>query len=136
MNQPLLPVELQVVACGTLLAFFAWVIYLVRFHRLSLRDSLLWLLSTAVVLVFTLFPRLLQGVARLLAVEVPSNALFAIAIVYLTLNVLSLTISLSNGASRARRLAQECALLRAELHSLRTQIQTAGGAERAPGMQR
>lgn len=136
MNQPLLPVELQVVACGTLLAFFAWVIYLVRFHRLSLRDSLLWLLSTAVVLVFTLFPRLLQGVARLLAVEVPSNALFAIAIVYLTLNVLSLTISLSNNASRARRLAQECALLRAELHSLRTQIQTAGGAERAPGMQR
>ena len=95
MTHPLLPFELQIVAGATLIAFLAWVLYLVRFHRLSLRDSMLWLFSTALVLLFALFPGLLQGLARAIAVQVPSNALFALGILYLTLNVLSLTIALS-----------------------------------------
>jgi hypothetical protein len=123
MSHPLLPLQLQVVACLTLLAFFSWVLYLVRFQRLSLRDSLLWLLSTAVVLVFALFPRLLRELATAIEVQVPSNALFALAIVYLALNVVSLTIALSNGSSRTRRLAQECAMLRAELQALRARVE-------------
>ena len=127
MTQPLLPLELQVVACGTLLAFFAWVVRLVRRERLTLRDSLLWILSTAAVLAMTLFPRLLQAMAHALAIEVPSNALFALAILYLTLNVLSLTIALSNGATRARRLTQECALLRGELEELRARLDKMAG---------
>ena len=64
MNQPLLPLELQIVACTTLLVISTWVIYLVRFHHLSLRDSFLWLVSTGIVLVFALFPWLLQTLAH------------------------------------------------------------------------
>jgi hypothetical protein len=124
MTPRLLPLELQIAACATLLVFFGWVLYLVRFQRLSLRDSMLWLLSTALVLLFALFPDLLQSVARAIAVQVPSNALFALAILYLTLNVLSLTIALSNASSRTRRLAQECALLRAEINELRSQVRS------------
>jgi len=127
MTQPLLPLELQLVACGTLLAFFAWVVHLVRRERLGLRDSLLWILSTASVFAMTLFPRILQALARALTIEVPSNALFALAILYLALNVLSLTIALSNGATRARRLTQECALLRGELDALRARVDRMAG---------
>ena len=132
MSQPLLPLELQVVACGTLLAFFLWVVYLVRFHRLSLRDSLLWMLSTVAVFVLALFPRLLQSMARALTIEVPSNALFALAILYLTLNVLSLTIALSSSASRTRRLTQECALLRGELEGLRARVELLSSGGKPP----
>ena len=88
MTHPLLPLELQIVAGATLVAFFAWVVYLVRLQRLSLRESLLWLVSTGVVLVFVLYPRLLEQLARAIAVQVPSNALFALAILYLAINVL------------------------------------------------
>jgi hypothetical protein len=122
MTHSLLPLELQIVACATLLAFFSWVIHLVRFQHLSLRDSLLWLISTGVVLVFAVFPHLLRDLASAIAVQVPSNALFALAIVYLALNVVSLTIALSNGATKTRRLAQECALLRAELDAMRARV--------------
>lgn len=132
MSQPLLPLELQVVACGTLLAFFLWVVYLVRFHRLSLRDSLLWMLSTVAVFVLALFPRLLQAMARALTIKVPSNALFALAILYLTLNVLSLTIALSSSASRTRRLTQECALLRGELEGLRARVELLSSGGKPP----
>jgi len=123
MTNPLLPLELQILACATLLAFSGWVLYLVRLQRLSLRDSLLWLLSTGVVLVFAIFPRRLQDLARAIGVQVPSNALFALAILYLTLNVLSLTIVLSKESTRTRRLAQECALLRAELDAMRARVE-------------
>lgn len=123
MTHPLLPLELQVVAGATLVAFFGWVLYLVRRQRLSLRESLLWLVSTAVVLVFVLYPRLLQELARAIAVQVPSNALFALAILYLSVNVLSLTIALSNATTRARHLAQECALLRAEVEMLQRRME-------------
>jgi hypothetical protein len=122
MTHPLLPLELQIVAGATLVAFFAWVVYLVRLQRLSLRESLLWLVSTGVVLVFVLYPRLLERLARAIAVQVPSNALFALAILYLAINVLSLTIALSNALVRARRLGQECALLRAELEAVRARV--------------
>ena len=120
MSDPLLPLELQVLACATLIAFSGRLLYLVRFRHLSLRDTLLWLLSTATVLAFAVFPGLLRNLARAIGVQVPSNALFALAILYLALNVLSLTIARSNGASRTRRLAQECALLRAELDQVRS----------------
>jgi len=123
MTNPLLPLELQILACVTLLAFSGWVLYLVRLQSLSLRDSLLWLLSTGVVVVFAIFPRLLQDLARAIGVQVPSNALFALAILYLTLNVLSLTIVLSKESTRTRRLAQECALLRAELDAMRARVE-------------
>jgi hypothetical protein len=121
-SQPLLPPGLQILACGTLLTFFGWVVFLVRSHRLSLRDSLLWILSTAAVFFLTLFPSVLKRLAEAVAIEVPSNALFALAILYLTLNVLSLTIALSNSASRARRLTQESALLRGEIETLSAQV--------------
>lgn len=132
MTQPLLPLELQLVACGTLLAFFGWVVFLVRFRQLSLRDSLLWIFSTGAVFVLALFPRLLQRLAQALAIEVPSNALFALAILYLTLNVLSLTIALSNSVSRTRRLTQECALLRGELDGLRARVEQPSAPRKTP----
>ncbi len=127
----LLPTELQLVAVAMLTGFLARLLYLVRYHRLSLRDSLLWLTSTGFALLFTVFPRSLAWVARALQIAVPSNALFGLAFGYVLLNLLSLTIASSTGAARTRRLAQECALLRAEIAELRARATNvrAHGAE-------
>jgi hypothetical protein len=125
-SNALLPVELQVVAALVLLAFLSRVLYLIRYHRLSLRDSLVWLLSTLAGLVMTLHPGALRWTADRLAIAIASNALFALAILYLALNLLSLTIATSNSASRVRRLTQECALLRAEIDALRARSRDDG----------
>ncbi|MBI5546083.1 MAG: DUF2304 domain-containing protein [Deltaproteobacteria bacterium] len=119
MTRPLLPLGLQLFAIGVLLALLGWVVYLVRRRRLSLRDSLLWLLSTGTALLLMAVPELMRAIARALGVEVPANALFAAAFVYVLLNLLSLTMAVSSWAERTRRLAQECALLRAEIAQLR-----------------
>ena len=127
-SQHILPLELQVPALAALAAFFAWVLRLIRRQRLSLRDSLLWLLSTAAALVVTAFPALLVKAASLLGFQVPANALFAAGFLYLALNVLAVTLAVSANSERVRRLAQECALLRAELDGVRAEVHAAGRA--------
>jgi hypothetical protein len=122
-SHALLNPRIQVFAAAILLLFIGWVIRLIRHHQLSLRDSLSWILSTLTALVFVLFPHSLRWVADVLEVEVASNALFALAFVYVLLNLLAATIALSRHASHVRRLTQECALLRAEIDLLRSSIQ-------------
>ncbi len=57
-----------------------------------------------------------------------SNALFGAAVLYLAVNVLVNTVASSQNAARIRRLAQECASLRAELEAERA---ARGAGERA-----
>jgi hypothetical protein len=129
----LLPVEQQVVALLVLSAFLAWVVRLIRSQRLSLRDSLVWLLTTLVALAVTAFPRLLVWLAGLAGVKVPANAIFAVGILYLAVNVLSVTLAVSANAARVRRLVQECALLRAEIAELRAGSGVRGGSSAENG---
>jgi hypothetical protein len=125
---PILPVAIQVLSLAVLLALSAWVTWLIRNQRLQLREAMLWLVTTIAAMVVTAFPRLLVWGATLLGVAVPANALFGAALLYLAVNVLAVTISVSSNTSRVRRLAQECALLRAELDELRR----AAGRGRSP----
>ena len=125
----LIPLELQVVSILVLAAFLLWVVRLVRTQRLSLRDSLVWVVTTLVATAVALFPGILVRAAHLLGFQVASNALFGAAVLYLAVNVLVNTVAGSQNAARIRRLAQECASLRAELEAERA-------ARRAPGSAR
>jgi hypothetical protein len=115
----ILPLEFQLVSLAVLLAFSGWVVWLIRTQRLHLRESLIWLLTTLAAIAVTAFPQLLVRGAQLLGIQVPSNALFGAGLLYLAVNVLSVTIGVSGNTTRLRRLAQECALRRAELDELR-----------------
>jgi len=118
-DSSLLPSELRLFAGASLFLLLGWVLRLIRRQELGLRESLLWLVSTSVALSLVLFPALLLRVAQILHVQVPANALFAAAFLYVLVNLLSTTIAVSRNAARARRLSQECAILRAEITELR-----------------
>jgi len=119
MQQEVLPLGMQLGALAILACFLGWVVWLIRTEQLSLRDSLLWLLTTLAATVVTAFPELLGALSRAIGVQVPANALFGAGLLYLAINVLSVTLVASSSSHRIRRLAQECALLRAELDELR-----------------
>jgi len=130
----LIPLELQVVAIAVLAVFLLWVLRLVRTQRLSLRDSLVWVLSTLLATVIALFPGLLVRAASALGFQVASNALFGAAILYLAVNVLVNTVASSQNAARVRRLTQECAALRAELEEAqRSAARGSAPADDRPG---
>ncbi len=119
MRTELIPVELQAISIVVLAIFLLWVLRLVRTQSLSLRDSLVWVLTTVVATAVALFPGILVRAASALGFQVASNALFGAAILYLAVNVLVNTVASSQNAARVRRLAQECAALRAELEEAR-----------------
>jgi hypothetical protein len=119
MTHEVLPIGIRLLGAAVLLLFLGWVVAMVRARRLSLRDSLVWLLSTIGALAATAYPQLLLLFARAVGVEIPANALFGIAIIYLSVNMVSVTVAGSMNAARVRRLTQECALLRAEIDRLR-----------------
>lgn len=121
-GDPILPVELQVPSLAVLVLFLGWVLRLIRTHRLGVRESLVWLLSTLAAIAVTAFPSLLVRAAHLVGIQVPANAIFGAGLLYLALNVLAVTLGVSATTERTRRLAQECALLRAELDALRARL--------------
>jgi hypothetical protein len=127
-HQEILPLGMQLGSLAILLCFLGWVVWLIRTEQLNLRDSLLWLLTTLAATAVTAFPQLLGWLAHLIGVQVPANALFGAGLFYLALNVLSVTLVASASAHRVRRLAQECALLRADLEALRVGRSAAAGA--------
>jgi len=129
MSHDILPLPIQLGSLVVLALLRGWVLRLVRSQRLPLRESLPWVLSTLGAIAVTAFPGLLVRAAQLFGVQVPSNALFGAAIVYLIANVLHLTVTASQTAQRSRRLAQECALLRAEVDALKA---AGGGAAPSP----
>jgi hypothetical protein len=125
----LIPFELQAISIAVLAAFLLWVLRLVRTQRLSLRDSLVWVLTTLLATIVALFPGILVQAAHLLGFQIPSNALFGAAVLYLAVNVLVNTVAGSQNAARLRRLAQECAALRAEVDLLRARSPSAAKAD-------
>ncbi len=119
MNAEIVPRGLQLLSIAILAAFLLWVVRLVRTQRLSLRDSLVWVVTTVVATVVAAFPGILVQATHLLGFQLPSNALFGAAVLYLAVNVLVNTVAGSQNAARIRRLTQECAALRAELEAER-----------------
>lgn len=100
--------------------------------RRQLREkyAIMWLLIGIAILVLALFPGLLVGLSHALGVEVPSNLIFVLALVLLIGVALHLSWELSQAEEEIRRVAEEVALLRADVEDLRaaTRDDTSGGA--------
>jgi hypothetical protein len=129
---PILPVEIQLLSLTILVLFSGWVVWLIRTQRLHLRESLIWLLTTLAAIAITAWPELLVKASRLVGVQVPANALFGAGLFYLAVNVLSATIAISQTSTRVRRIAQDCALLRAEVTALRARVDAGAAPAAAP----
>lgn len=107
----------MIVVAGISFAILVLAIIVVLLLRRQLREkyATLWLVIGISLLVISLFPGLLVGMTRLLGVQVPANLIFAMAIVLLVGVALHLSWELSRAEDEIRRLAEETAILRADL---------------------
>jgi hypothetical protein len=128
MNE-IVPLRLQLFTAVSIGILVVWIGILLRANRLSLRDSLLWLLSTCGALIFALFPGVLVFFAHALGITVPVNAAFALGFLYVVANLITITLKTSSNSVALRRIAQEVGLLRAELD----RVKEHGSAVPGPG---
>lgn len=91
------------------------VIELMRRQRLREKYAALWLLVSAAVLFFAVFPRVFTKISNLLGFGLPVNLAFALAVFMLLAVAMQLSFETGRLEDRVQRLAEEVALLRADL---------------------
>lgn len=114
----------MIVIAGIVFALLVLVIIVALLLRRQLREkyATLWLVIGLALLILAIFPGLLVGMADLLGVEVPSNLIFALAIVLLVGVALHLSWELSQAEDEVRRVAEDVAILRADVEGLRADL--------------
>ncbi|GGH97671.1 DUF2304 domain-containing protein [Arthrobacter liuii] len=111
---------------ATLVGFiFVLVILLIIFEMLRRRHlrekyAVLWIIIGIGVLVLVAFPQLLFWASGVLGVRVPSNLLFAMALLLLVLVCLHLSFEQSQAEDEIRVLAEEVGILRLKVQELET----------------
>ncbi|MDL9980323.1 DUF2304 domain-containing protein [Microbacterium candidum] len=108
-----------VAGIGLALLVLAIIISLLLRRQLREKYATLWLIIGFVILILAIFPQLLLGLSRALGVAVPSNLIFALALVLLIGVALHLSWELSQAEDEVRRVAEDVAILRAEVEELR-----------------
>lgn len=98
------------------------VIYLLRGKGLREKYAFLWLLVGVGSLILTAIPGMLRNVTSLIGLQVPSNLLFAIAIIFLTGVALHLSWEVSVLEEEARTLSEEAAIQRARVDELERKV--------------
>ncbi|MEE2521397.1 DUF2304 domain-containing protein [Pseudarthrobacter sp. J75] len=115
------------VLAAFVLALIIVVLVFEMLRRKKLREkyAALWLVVGLATLVLAAFPQLLADVARLLGVQVPSNLLFAMSILLALGVCLHLSWEISVVEDETRTLAEEAAILRAQLERLEQKLDQA-----------
>jgi hypothetical protein len=97
------------------LLLVAFVAELLRRGILRERFAALWLVVSGLLVVVALFPALLSAAADVLGFELPANLLFFGSLLFLLLVAVQLSFEVSKLEARTRRLAEDVALLTAEV---------------------
>jgi hypothetical protein len=100
------------------LLLVAFVAELLRRGILRERFAALWLVVSGLLVVVALFPALLSAAAEVLGFELPANLLFFGSLLFLLLVAVQLSFEVSKLEARTRRLAEDVALLTAEVRGL------------------
>ncbi|MDR0959067.1 MAG: DUF2304 domain-containing protein [Propionibacteriaceae bacterium] len=90
------------------------VLLLLRSRKLKEKYAALWIIVGVLSVILACFPRLLFWAARFVGIEVPSNLLFALALLLVLSVCLHLSLEVSRQEERLRRLAEEAAIQREE----------------------
>jgi hypothetical protein len=126
------PGKLQALAIAVSVALALTVFELVRRRRLVERYALIWLTSTAILLVLAVWRGGLEQLADLLGIAYPPNALFLAAGGFVLLTLLHFSVAISRLSEETKVLAQEVARLDQETRSVRGGSAAEEGADAAP----
>jgi len=112
---------LQITAIILNSTIFIVVIELIRRNRLKERYSLIWLTASVAMIVFSL-RWTLHSVAKIAGITYPPSFLFLMAILFITILLLHLSVVISSLSEQNKSLAQEIGILKNRLNSIENKI--------------
>ncbi|MHC4544018.1 MAG: DUF2304 domain-containing protein [Planctomycetota bacterium] len=102
--------KIQIITGAVSILVLVIVFELIRRRRLKEEYALLWLLSGAIILIFSIFPNLLIIISRAMGMFY-LTALFVISFIFLLLIVLHFSIVISRLSERNKELTQELSIM-------------------------
>ena len=103
--------KLQIVLILVFALILIWTIRQVKKRRLDLRYTLSWLFLEIALLIFSAFPGLLNGLARLMGIYSPMNMLFFCGFAFSLIIIYTLTAAISRQSEEIKQLTQKIALM-------------------------
>ena len=113
--------RLQVVIALAAVVAILYIGNLVRIRRLELKYALIWFFVGILLLIFDLFPGLLQVMTQALGITLPINMLTFLGLLFVLMILFSQTIVISNLTRKCQRLTQEVGLLYKKVDDLKTE---------------
>lgn len=122
-----IPIRLRTALLAAIILFFVIVLYFLKRRRLTLKYSLLWLLTGTVMLVLVAFPELMMFLSRLIGTQSIMNTLYLLILAFVIILLMMLTSIVSGQTERIRRLAQSNALLEKRIRELKEEFREKAG---------
>lgn len=114
-----MPVRQQIFALIICVIVFATTIDMVRRRRLREEYSVLWLATSLFMFALVIKYEWLEALTHFIGAALPTTTLFMSAIIFLMLIAVQFSIKISSLTNQVKNLAQDNALLRADLEKLR-----------------
>ncbi|HCA81695.1 MAG TPA: hypothetical protein DEP53_18350 [Bacteroidetes bacterium] len=106
-----MPLRLKVFVIIIGVAIFLGIIELVRRRKLREEYSFIWLIAGFVFVLLALDDEILASIAGIVAISLPANALFFMALIFVLLLLLYFSLRISALTTQVKNLAQQLALL-------------------------
>ena len=119
----MLPYRLILVLIIALVLFFAIVLLLLKYKKLALKYTLLWLLTGVSMLFLVLCPGVLQKLADLVGIQSGMNLLYVFLLAFVIIILMSLTSICSGQNARIRELIQTVAINEKRLREAEERIE-------------
>ena len=116
--------KIQIIAIIISLAFLAYISYLIVKGKLREEYSIIWIVCTAILLLFSFWRKGLDFFAELLGVIAPPNIVFSAAIFAILIYLLHISVVVSKLQHQNKILAQEIALMKQEITKIKTERQS------------
>lgn len=101
--------------------FIIYIFNMIRRKNFSIKESIFWVMGTFVILIFAIFPKLLDKIALKLNINYPPSLLFLLGIMFLLLINFRNTKKISKQNEKIIELAERTSILEFEIENKRRQ---------------
>ena len=107
-----MPLKARIIIAVLSFLLFFFVLNKIRRRSLSIEYSILWLVVSSIILIISIWQNLGDQIAYFIGIDYPPALFFLIAILFLILIILHLSIELSKLKNQNKTLIQEISLIK------------------------
>ena len=115
-------ISLRLTLIVALAIYYVVLFYLLRKRALTLKYTLLWIISGIVMILIVAFPALFEKLMRVIGVVEMTNGLFAVVCFAILIILISITSIVSKMNEKMRQLIQQCAMYEKRIRELEKSV--------------